>query len=102
MGGCKNGKRDDALFRAHLQGGRETEETCGAVNWFEPEEVEEDKSSKKREMHDSHLWKCHALSVYSNCALSIVISLFQLLSSQLQMQNTDSISVLPFKDSLGG
>lgn len=50
-------ERDDALFRAYLQGGHKTQEACGAVNWFEPEEVEEDKSSKKREMHDSSLWK---------------------------------------------
>lgn len=75
-------ERHDALFRAYLQGGHKTQEACGAVNWFEPEEVEEDKSSKKREMHDSSLWKReyngHALSIYSNCALSISISLVYL------------------------
>lgn len=68
------------MFRAHLQGGRETQEACGAVNWFESEEAEEDKSSKKGEVHDSLHGNVNTdghdfLSIYSNCALSILISL---------------------------
>lgn len=105
--GWKRGKRDDVLFQAPLQDrGHETQEACGAVKWFKPKETEEDKSSKKRQMHGSPLWKLQYrwscfVFMFQLCPFNV--NFFSSALKFMAMNAKHWLCIcLPFKSSLGG